>query len=226
MLGKLKPYIGNLRTTVYFNFKFLPFRQAIKLPIIVSNKVIIDGKSKGKVFIPDNSGWGTIKIGFKSLNTCDKRFCRSVIKIDGNLQIKGYTWIGQGAKIDIKQGGKLILGDGFNSTGTMEIICSEEISFDSDCLISWDTLFMDTDSHTITNENGEIINHNSGIHIGRHVWIGCRAVVLKGAAICDNSVIACNALITKKCNEKNVIVGGQDGKLLKRNIEWDIGKIN
>lgn len=39
---------------------------------------------------------------------------------------------------------------------------------------------MDTDFHKIKNEDGVQINTNSPVLIGDHVWIGCRALILKG----------------------------------------------
>lgn len=221
MLGKLKPYIGNLYKTLLFNFKFIPIKQAIRLPVIVSRKVVIDKRSKGKVIIPESLGWGKIRIGFHVLNTSDFSFERSLLKIDGTLIFKGSAFIAQGCRIDIKKQGKLVIGEGFNSTGKMEIVCYKNIDFNDDCVISWDTLFMDSDSHPITDNTGKVINNNASISIGKHVWICCRSVILKGASVADNTVIACNSLITRSYTEKNAIIGGAPAELIKENISWN-----
>ena len=76
---------------------------------------------------------------------------------------------------------------------------------------------MDTDFHPIVNEHGELQNPQKPIHIGNNVWIGCRATILKGVSIADNSVIASNSTIRKNC-EKASCLYGDGAKLLKESI--------
>ena len=67
MLGKIKQYIPNIFKTVYFNFKFLPFGEAIYLPILVDRRTAIIKKSTGKITIEDKSAYHKIYIGFPCL---------------------------------------------------------------------------------------------------------------------------------------------------------------
>lgn len=81
---------------------------------------------------------------------------------------------------------------------------------------------MDTDFHHIINENSIVINNPRPIHIGNHVWIGCRNTILKGVEIADNVVVAANSIITKNILENNCVVAasGKDLYILKRNVQW------
>lgn len=210
--------IKDLYKTLYVNFKFLPFKQAIKLPIAVSKNVIINKKSKGKILLEDVSS--KIYIGYQCLNTSYHGNEKSVLYIDGNLIIKGNAFLAHGMKLDIREGGMLILGKDFNSTGKSEIICMKKIEFGDDCTISWDTLFMDSDAHTIMHDN-QIINKNQEIKIGNHCWIGCRAMILKGVYLEENTIVAAGSIISKSCEEKNSIIASK-GKVIKNNICWNL----
>ncbi len=80
---------------------------------------------------------------------------------------------------------------------------------------------MDTDFYKIFDENDCLIIVDKEIIIGSHVWIGSRAMVLKGSYIPSNSVIAAGSLFSGK-NSGNCIYAGQ-GKILtvvKERIKW------
>lgn len=79
---------------------------------------------------------------------------------------------------------------------------------------------MDTDFHIIKDENGDITNKNRSILIGNHVWAGCRCTILKGSKIYDNNIIAANTLIANEYENSGCIIGGQPGKILKKDRFW------
>jgi hypothetical protein len=64
-LGKIKMafrYLGGIPKSIYVNFRLLPFKQAIKMPIIVSRKTTLSSLS-GSVSL-DKLKTGSIRIGF------------------------------------------------------------------------------------------------------------------------------------------------------------------
>lgn len=58
------------------------------------------------------------------------------------------------------------------------------------------------------------------IQIGNHVWIGARAIILKGVTIGDGVVVAAGAVVTKDV-PPNTLVGGVPAKIIKENISWE-----
>jgi acetyltransferase-like isoleucine patch superfamily enzyme len=54
------------------------------------------------------------------------------------------------------------------------------------------------------------------IFIGRGCWIGRNAHILGGAFINNNSVVAANAVVTKKFDEENIILAGVPAKIVRR----------
>ena len=73
----------------------------------------------------------------------------------------------------------LHFGDNFDVTGSSSIICSKNITFGNDSLLSWDILIMDSDFHPILNRNKDRVNSPLPINIENGVWIGCRSTILK-----------------------------------------------
>jgi acetyltransferase-like isoleucine patch superfamily enzyme len=80
---------------------------------------------------------------------------------------------------------------------------------------------MDTDHHRIKNDKGEIINEPEEIIIGDKVWIGCRALVLKGTVVPSNAVIAANSVVSKELEQENALYAGIPAKMIKQNVTWE-----
>ena len=57
-----------------------------------------------------------------------------------------------------------------------------------------------SDTHSIFDENGNLMNKSREIVVGDKVWIGCRATILKGAIIPSNTVIGACSLISGRNN--------------------------
>ena len=53
------------------------------------------------------------------------------------------------------------------------------------------------------------------IVLGRNVWVGSNATILRGVTIGDNAVVAAGAVVAKDV-EANTIVGGVPARLLRR----------
>lgn len=211
-------FILSLPKTLYFNFKYLEFKNAVKLPVFVYYKVLLK-ELKGELIIQSVLKRGMIKIGFGNVTIFDKRFSRTIWQVGaGRVIFKGNAFIGNGSRIAV--GGDLIIGNDFVITAETKIICNKQIEFGENCVLSWETLIMDTDFHKIYNKEGEILNVDAPIHFGNKVWIGCNCTILKGTNIKDNSVIAAGSLLSTTFNDENVIIGGVPGKVLKKGIHW------
>ena len=91
--------------------------------------------------------------------------------------------------------------------------------FGNNVLISWDVLLMDTDYHTITSEDGDILNKDKSIIIGNNVWVGCRSTILKGTTIPSDVVIAACSIVSGAMNECNCIYSSSR-KIIRKGISW------
>ena len=211
-------YIGGIHKSIYVNFRLLPFRQAIKLPIIVSRKTILISLSGN--FKLKKVKTGIIRIGFGSIKLVAYAYDRTILNINGTIICNGKIKIGMGSKIEVGRDGILEFGNNFINSASTKIICHKNIRIGNNCLVAWDSLIMDTDYHSIMDMNNNIINKDKEIVIDNNVWIGAKSIILKGSRIPSNSIVAANSLINKKFEKTHTIIGGNPVKILKENVSW------
>ena len=108
------------------------------------------------------------------------------------------------------------------SVNSMYMVCmgqDNHITIGESCMIADNVDIWSSDSHPIFNENNEVCNTSRPIEIGKHVWIGKSAKVLKGAVIHDNAIIGMGAIVTKEVPANTLIVG-ENGRIVKSNVNW------
>lgn len=210
-LSKIYHYIRCIPKTLFFNFYYLPLNQAFKLPILVNHRTKFV-ELGGKVLIPNSAKTGKITLGFGRVQIADSKYSRFIWNLSdsGEVHLGNHIKIGTGSKLHIQ--GKLTIGSESNFTGESTIICNKEIHFGDACLVSWQTLFMDSDLHKITDDNHHL-NHDKAIVIGNRVWVGSRSTILKGSVIETNSVVASTSTVTSQFNPDSVI-GGNPAKTI------------
>lgn len=213
---KLIRYITGIPKSIYVNFRLLPLKQAIFLPIMVSRKTKLRSLS-GKAHL-SKIRTGIIRIGFGGTDMLDYRYNRTILKVTGDIFFQGKAKIGIGAKIDVS--GELYIGTNLNITGDATIICAKKISIGNNTMIAWQSIIMDTDQHEIYNAQNECINLNSEIKIGSNVWIGARCFILKNTIIEDGCIIGANTTLTKSFKNQNSIIAGNPPKVIKESISW------
>ena len=208
--------------TLVFNLRFLPFKQAIRFPIFIKygTKVAMSG---GKIIISvpqEQMKTAMIRIGFHRVPTKD--FCRTILNIKGKLVFLGRAHIGNGSILNVEHNAQLFLGDNFAISACSTINCYKKISFGKDIQFSWDCLVMDCDTHTIYDESQNVINQPKEIVFGDHVWIGCGALILKGACIPSECVVAAHSVLTAKRYEAFSIIAGNPAKSVKKIGGWKL----
>lgn len=110
----------------------------------------------------------------------------------------------------------IMIGNNTYFNRRTEIHCMEKVVIGDNCAISWDVNILDTDYHHI-DDNEKI---SLPIHIGNHVWVGCKSTILKGVTIGDGAVIAAGALVNKNVPPK-CLVGGVPARILKYDVNWE-----
>lgn len=211
-------YILGLPKTIYFNLRYFSLRDALRLPVFVSHRVLLRNCG-GYVQISAPLRTRMVQIGFGYVGIFDARYSRSIWEVEGEVNFQGEVRLGHGTRISVGKAGKLVFAGGVEITAETAIICQKKISFGEGTLISWENLIMDTDFHHVI-KNGEIVNHPAEINIGKQVWIGCRCTILKGSSIADNTIVAAGSLVTKKFTRENVVIGGMSAKILTDGVEW------
>jgi acetyltransferase-like isoleucine patch superfamily enzyme len=199
----------------------LPFNQAIRLPIVISKKVLLY-RALGNIIIEGEPKFASIRIGFGDVGIIDYKYNRTIWDVSGKVIFKGNAEIGYGSKIAVGKDGLLEFGKNFIITANSSIIAFKDIRFGDNCQISWDVLIMDTDLHNIMNNAGEVVNSPKPISIGNSVWIGCRCLITKGVKIPDQCIIGANSQVYKTIENENAVYAGNPIKCIMENATWKI----
>lgn len=207
--------------TIYFNFKVLPLKMAMKLPIIISFNVKIKGIYKNCIEISNNNvKFGMIKIGFfgsEAINS-EKGLVYLNKKEKGKLIFCGKAKFSEGIRI-FNNSGTTIFGENFSSNKNCFISCDKKITFGKSVLLGWNISIRDSDGHSII-LNGEEKENKKDVFIGDNVWICSNVNILKGTNIGSNSVISYGSLVVGLKTLNNALIGGYPAKTIKENISW------
>ena len=214
----LTTYFWYLLPTIYFNFKFLPFKQAIFLPIMLYKPHFI--KLKGKVIIKSSRiRPGMIQMG-KLVNTCNPNN-GITFDLDGPIIFNGYAVFANDSYIMIRNGGVLSLGNDIDCN--CKIKCAKSIEIGDETWIAYETMLTDSDWHALTDiTTGKLLKKTSPIKIGKHNFISYKCIVTKGAVTPDNAIFMPLSLINKVYEEGEYpLFGGNPCELIDEGYYLD-----
>ena len=142
--------------------------------------------------------------------------CENIIEPVGNIRIlkavgdiKNYVYVGKGSGI----------GD-----AVFDVTLHGNIEIGDACTMSWGVMLKTDDTHPIY-QNGKIINRSKNIIIGKNVWIGMHASILKNSMIPDGAIVGAYSVVAGRFDEKNTVIAGNPAKVVKHDIEWKCGLI-
>lgn len=191
----------------FFQTKFYSLKYKGKFEFYKNTKIAISKKAQIKIA-------GILRLGAKE-NPKSRIETRFSIEGSGRVDVNGDFLIGAGSDVRVYNNAKLVLNSGY-CNGFVQIICTDKVEIGEDVAIARDVIIRDTDSHEIIAENHKV---TAPVIIGNHVWIGTRAIIMKGVTVGDGAVIAAGAVVTKDVPPKT-IVAGVPAKVIRGNIEW------
>lgn len=110
---------------------------------------------------------------------------------------------------------------GFNGLVRLQMHEPSALRIGKDSLLADQVEITTSDMHSIVDvASGARLNPARDIDIGERVWIGQRAIVLKGARIGDGSVIGAAAVVTGEIPE-NCVAAGNPARIVRRNASWN-----
>ena len=220
--------ILRLISTVFLRFKY-------------GSSLCLDGTfvRKCQFFIQNNN---RIRLGdFKIVNSkfflfgennsvvierTNQMICGLSVKMYGknnSLEIKQDATI-FGLRIVIRGDGcRIVIGEHFSENINCMMTCMGKMNYilvGDDCMFSENIEIWNTDSHQITNLEGQVINRNRPIVIGNHVWIGKNCSILKGVFIGNHSIIGMSSVVTNNVDSNSIYVGNP-AKKVKVDVSWN-----
>lgn len=100
------------------------------------------------------------------------------------------------------------VGSRTHFNNNVQVLASAGVSIGADCLIGDAVLIMDSDGHALAPE----LRHQSAgisgiVSIEDNVWIGSRAIILKGVTLGAGCVVGAGAIVTRSVPPRTVVAG-------------------
>lgn len=115
----------------------------------------------------------------------------------------------------------LVIGESSFIASARITLMNTDFRVGAGALWSDEILIQGADQHGIIDlVTGKVINDRPNkISIGRHVWVGRRAIITKNIQIGDGSIVGTAALVTKDVPPISA-VGGVPAKVIRKNVSW------
>lgn len=124
----------------------------------------------------------------------------------GSITLGERTSIGRNAQI-IAQSGHVVVGKNVHIGDGVIITCRESIHIGTDSLIAEYVVIRDQDHETHSRPIRLAGFRTSPIRIGRDVWIGSKASILRGVNVGDGAVVGAHALVRLDVPAGHLAVG-------------------
>ncbi len=213
--------IKSLPYSIWFNFRHLPFNDALHLPILIYKPRILD--SRGTFRINGKISTGMIRLGWPSVSI----YPNSGIMIEnkGEIIFSGKCMIGNDSALSVGETGTLTFGNNVVCTCTLKVACYHNISIGEDTLIGWNCLFTDTDFHKLSYPSFDSKRPNKGfgsIHVGARCWIANGCKFFKNVNIPDEVIIGSDTILKKSPDcEGPCAISTSHSIIIRKGIKWD-----
>ena len=207
--------------SLYINFRLLPFKQAIHMPIVTLKNTHIESLS-GKMILNCPASFGLVKLGFLHTDLICWREGRIYLNIDGTIEINGWIQFGVGTKLIVDKGASLSFGENTCIGSNSRIICREKITIGPRFRTAWDVQIMDTNFHYVKDiSTGKVNKRTAPIVLGANNWIGNRSSVMKGTHTNNYFILASNSMVNRDYTQTVPpfsLMVGSPAKLLRGNV--------
>lgn len=191
----------------------LRHRLVARRPLWIGSPTVVDGAER----IHFATG-AALRVGLGPFGLTS-RDDTSVIRVrpGARFDVAGVVSLQRGVRV-VVDSGELVIGHGTNVNGLTKILVATSIRIGRDCTFSWDVQLLDNDFHTLT-VDGADKPATAPIVVGDRVWVGTRAVILKGVTIGDGAVVAAGAVVTRDVPD-HAIVAGMPAKVVGAADFW------
>lgn len=211
----------NIIYSLYFNFRYLSFKQAVKFPIRINYHTKIRKLEKGNIIINTNNiSFGMVRLGISN-GSFSLAKNKSTIYIEDacRLVFNGACCIDGGFSIAINKNGEINIGKNVHFNANVIISSSSLIKIEDNVGTGWDCTFINWDGHDIIDmETHNIINTPRPIVISKNCWIGAKVTVMKGVTLSMNTIVPYGSILTKKCDVSYCSIWRVPNHVLKTNV--------
>jgi len=136
------------------------------------------------------------------------------------LIVSGCIFMRHGALIKLSKNAVLEFAGNVSANINLTIDCGKSIRIGDDCMIGSHAIIYDSDFHpTCRGVDKQFAIHSTPVVIGDHVWIGTRAMLLKGSNIGSGAIIGSNANVAGNVPCNTLVVANLSRQVLK-DVLW------
>ncbi len=209
----------NWLKTLYINFKMLPFKEAVQLPILIWGGCRLDLKG-GSIKFDTPIKRGILKIGYRYETFSYKEPVQFIVK--GELIVKGSVWMGTAVHLLVEPKARLSIGNRVVIGSKSEITCTLQIDMDDFVRTGSRVEITDSNYHYTQNmETGAILSFKRPVHLAERNWLGTNAAILPGTITPPNLIIAYGSVCNKDYRNsipQYSLIGGVTARLVKTNV--------
>ena len=209
--------------SIYFNFHYLPVKQAMKLTILLYKPKLI--KCKGEIVIDSE----TIKTGMIQFGEYRVSLYPNKGLVwenhGGKVIFKGECSIGNSSFVSIGDKAVCTFGNNFKASAGFKLTSHYRVNFDENVLMAWDAIVMDSSFHKLKDMNGQFISKGySPVHIGKNNWITTRCMILSGTKTPDFCVIGAGSILKNDYTHfpTHVFIAGNPPEVKSKDIWIDL----
>lgn len=179
----------------------LRYRILGRRQIWIGSPTVLDGADRVAI-----APGGALRVGLGPFGLTSQHD-HSVVRIrpGARFAVDGVVSLQRGVRI-VVDAGELAIGHGTNINGLTKILVANSVRIGAECTVSWDVQILDNDFHTIT-VDGRTQPATAPITIGDRVWVGTRAIVLKGVTIGEGGIVAAGAIVTRDVPPGAIVAG-------------------
>lgn len=187
--------LRSLLWSIYFNFHYLPWKQAVKLPILLYKPRLL--KCKGKVYIESEHIYmGMVILGKNTVSIYPNTGV--TWECDGEVVFEGSGYMGNASSVSVSATGHVRFGSGFYASTSLKLVSYCGVRFGQDVHVGWDCMVMDTDFHKMVScKDGKPGKGYGKVEIGRQNWLGMKCCVLKNTRTPDYCTVSASSLLNR-----------------------------
>ncbi|MCC8118841.1 MAG: acyltransferase [Bacteroidales bacterium] len=219
-IGRLERAIAsnwlNPFATLWLNFRSLPFKQAIKLPIFVYGRPRFYCTS-GKIKFVCKPKMGMVTFNRTHPGSPCMGSVQSEFSNAGVIHFHGIGQIDTGTRFFVSNNGTLEIGDHFKISDMINFCCTHKITIGNYVRIAHRSQVFDNNYHSVANlKRGTIPPRSKEINIGNNVWICNSTTINGGTKIPDFVIVSSNSHISKDFStcEPGTVIGGIPAKVI------------
>lgn len=202
----------------FYNLKVKLHKLKKKIfPIRGRNTIQSKKADKYRVIYDIIGNYNSIDFGKSILNNVSVyvRGCNNILIVEDDCYLKNTNFVFEGNNCSVK------IGEGTTSEGVHFDVkeSKAEIIIGRNCMFSDEIFISTSDSHSILNSEKVRTNPDKSVFIHSNVWIGKRAMILKGSYINSDTIVAAGSIVSGNL-KSNSIYAGNPAKLIKENIKW------